>query len=639
MTRAEWDAWIATNSAHFAKIVTGGGPTFDIRGGACNWTITGIELTSDGVTTTYTADLLSIAVNGSGPGGYATRAEKAATHDIIIEKSFIHAAEITKTALTATVPYRTSGRCAQFAGIRITFRHNYCGGMAGYYADQALLTYTTVTTAPSPATTGTSMVVANAATLSGGNTSFHAIVWPTASTPTLSNIEVIHVSNVVSNTLTIERSFNLGGPDTSRSVVVGDQVARIITIDSYGFYACQQTDDILIHRNYINAHVNPIFTAGCTGTTGNTATLTSSSGPTNAVLTTVAGITVGMRVAFDVPQWVNGAGNSLTWKVGEVTNITGNTLTLDALTGTPSGLGTTTPNVPGAARWDGDRNLNWDITENTLEKRSELGGLKGWIELKDADSFLIDKNRMLATVDQAPDMAMTIRNQDGGSPWQTVKHVTITNNYMNCHGRAAMVQLYDDELTATDGYDITFSNNLVVGCDETGLERHHESVGTNRGIGDVTITHNTFIELGTTTWAMQGIFGITEAQGINTIKDNIFMSGNYGVSCYDTPGTHAQCWGANRVMSPNVIVDTSPSQTVAELEAQTPGSYVPAAIADVKFRNYAGGDYSLASDSPHKAGAAQDASDGTDMGVNCGVLPTGACTGTARTRHWRRGRR
>src|SRR3990167_7493805 len=42
MTRAEWDAWIATNSAHFAKIVTGGGPTFDIRGGACNWTITGI---------------------------------------------------------------------------------------------------------------------------------------------------------------------------------------------------------------------------------------------------------------------------------------------------------------------------------------------------------------------------------------------------------------------------------------------------------------------------------------------------------------------------------------------------------------------------------------------------------------------
>ena len=620
MTRAEWDAWIATNTNRFAKIITGDGPTFDVRGGVCNWRFTGLEITSNGTANLYTADLISVCVNGSGAGGTATRAEKAACHDITFEKSFIHSAEITKAALTATSPYRTSGRCMAFAGNDIVLQYNYCAGMAGFYSDQALVTYTTVTTAPSPGASGTSMTVANAATLSGGNNSFFAIVWPTAVTPTLQNYEVIRVTNVSGNVLTFERQYILGGPGGGRTVVNGDQVARVTTIDSYGFYACQQTDNISIYRNYINAHVNPIFTGGCTGTTAFTSTLVSSSGPTNAVMTSTTGLAIGMYMAFDVPTWVNGAGNSLSWRVAEVTNIAGTTLTLNPLVGTPSGLGSVTPNVPGAARWDGDRNLNWTINENTLEKRDEPGGLKGWIELKDADTFLIDRNRMLATVNQAPDIAMTIRNQDGGSPWQTIKHVTITNNYLNCYGRAVMIQLYDDELTTTQGYDVTFHNNLGIGCNEQGLNRHHESIGTNKGLGDVVMTHNTLIELGpisATTWALQGISATTETNGINILRDNLLFSGNYGISCYDTPGTHAQCWGANRIFSSNVIVDTSADQSVAELDAQTPGNLIAASIAAVGFVDYNGGNYGLAEISPYKNAA----SDVGDIGVNCSLLP------------------
>jgi len=91
---------------------------------------------------------------------------------------------------------------------------------------------TTVATAPSPASSGTSLIVAAGKGARFPAAPFYANVWPTAVDPTEANIETVQVTAVVTDTLTIVR----GTP--ARSIVVGDQIAVpplatvIITIDA-----------------------------------------------------------------------------------------------------------------------------------------------------------------------------------------------------------------------------------------------------------------------------------------------------------------------------------------------------------------------------------------------------------------------
>lgn len=80
----------------------------------------------------------------------------------------------------------------------------------------------TVATAPSPATSGLSLVVATGDGARFPATPFYANVWPTAVAPTPANIETIQVTNVATNTLTIARAQN---GTSARSIVIGDQIA------------------------------------------------------------------------------------------------------------------------------------------------------------------------------------------------------------------------------------------------------------------------------------------------------------------------------------------------------------------------------------------------------------------------------
>lgn len=94
---------------------------------------------------------------------------------------------------------------------------------------------TTVATAPSPATSGTSLVVASGKGARFPTPPFYANVWPTAAPPTASNIETVQVTNVTTDTLTIVRAQN----DTvARTIIVTDQIAVppastvLVTIDA-----------------------------------------------------------------------------------------------------------------------------------------------------------------------------------------------------------------------------------------------------------------------------------------------------------------------------------------------------------------------------------------------------------------------
>lgn len=86
--------------------------------------------------------------------------------------------------------------------------------------------YSTVATAPSPASSGTSLVVASGDGAKFPATPFNATVWPAGVQPTTANAEIVRVTNISTDTLTLTRTQE---SSSARSIVVGDQIAATIT--------------------------------------------------------------------------------------------------------------------------------------------------------------------------------------------------------------------------------------------------------------------------------------------------------------------------------------------------------------------------------------------------------------------------
>ncbi len=83
-----------------------------------------------------------------------------------------------------------------------------------------------VATAPSPASSGTSLVVTAGDGSKFPAAPFNAVVWATGVQPTTANAEVVRVTAVSTDTLTITRAQE---SSSARSIVVGDQIANAIT--------------------------------------------------------------------------------------------------------------------------------------------------------------------------------------------------------------------------------------------------------------------------------------------------------------------------------------------------------------------------------------------------------------------------
>lgn len=94
----------------------------------------------------------------------------------------------------------------------------------------------TVATAPSPATSGTSLVVASGAGALFPVAPFWATIWPTGVQPTAANAEIVRVTAVSTDTFTITRAQD---GSTARSVVVTDQIAQTVTAGMFAQYAPQ----------------------------------------------------------------------------------------------------------------------------------------------------------------------------------------------------------------------------------------------------------------------------------------------------------------------------------------------------------------------------------------------------------------
>lgn len=88
------------------------------------------------------------------------------------------------------------------------------------------LAVSTVATAPSPATTGTSLVVATGEGARFPTPPFNATIWPAVTQATPVNAEIVRVTNIATDTLTIVR---IQEQTSARTVIVGDQIANTVT--------------------------------------------------------------------------------------------------------------------------------------------------------------------------------------------------------------------------------------------------------------------------------------------------------------------------------------------------------------------------------------------------------------------------
>lgn len=91
---------------------------------------------------------------------------------------------------------------------------------------QANLAYTLVAAAPSPADTGTTLDVTGGTGTRFPAVPFNATIWPADTMPDPTNAEIVRVTNITTDTLTITRAQE---STTARTVIVGDQIAATIT--------------------------------------------------------------------------------------------------------------------------------------------------------------------------------------------------------------------------------------------------------------------------------------------------------------------------------------------------------------------------------------------------------------------------
>ncbi len=89
------------------------------------------------------------------------------------------------------------------------------------------LAISAVATAPSPAASGTSLTVTTGHGVRFPTPPYNATVWPTGAQPDPSNAEIVRVTAIATDALTITRAQE---GTTARTVVVGDQIAAGVTV-------------------------------------------------------------------------------------------------------------------------------------------------------------------------------------------------------------------------------------------------------------------------------------------------------------------------------------------------------------------------------------------------------------------------
>lgn len=115
----------------------------------------------------------------------------------------------------------------------------------------------TVATAPSPATSGTSLVVTTGEGTRFPAVSFNAVVWPAGSVRTPANSEVVRVTNISTDTFTITRTQE---SSSARTIIVGDYIAAAITAKTVTDMETQLARPVVLFDSTLGADTASIDT-------------------------------------------------------------------------------------------------------------------------------------------------------------------------------------------------------------------------------------------------------------------------------------------------------------------------------------------------------------------------------------------
>ena len=200
---------------------------------AHHYKLIGLDISKVDGSTTYTADLVHWGTEGTASGGYTTASELRAAKNFIIDRCFIHPAEITSGQLVNNdVLTRTSGRGMALNGVDVTVVNSYIAGFTGYIPGtktkiDAYGIYVTI--GPGPITIKNNYLEAafngiflggggsptdNTATLSGGATTSRAI---------FSNVNNLAVGDYIALQLSSPYQYSM------RNIAWGN--ARVTAID------------------------------------------------------------------------------------------------------------------------------------------------------------------------------------------------------------------------------------------------------------------------------------------------------------------------------------------------------------------------------------------------------------------------
>lgn len=276
------------------------------------------------------------------------------------------------------------------------------------------------------------------------------------------------------------------------------------------------------------------------------------------------------------------------------------------------------PSVPNATPTDIEfrRNhiykpLKWKEDDKSFAGKKWT--VKNLFELKNARRVLVEGNLfehnwLMGQVGFA--MLLTIRTEEGRVPWSVVNDITVVNNiFRGATGGVEMAGIDDSAPANARGESrrILIKNNLFEDLDgpRWGGDNTGGAFLKMGGIGEVTVSHNTILNSGST------IITYSNPSANFSFTDNLIAHNDYGIKGdgKDSGRNTLDVYFPGAVVRKNVIAGASEKDYPAD-------NFYPAQFSSVKFVDAAGRNYRLAPESPYR----NKASDGKDIGVDFDAL-------------------
>ncbi|MCW5982418.1 MAG: carboxypeptidase regulatory-like domain-containing protein [Bryobacteraceae bacterium] len=255
--------------------------------------------------------------------------------------------------------------------------------------------------------------------------------------------------------------------------------------------------------------------------------------------------------------------------------------------------------------------------------RPEAWKTEGWLvrnllDLKNARRVLVDGNIFENNWKGADPYGfaiwLTVRTQKGAMAWAVVEDVTIVRNILRnsasgilIHGRDTVATTVPSGATNVSRR-ILIQNNLIYDIDHTRWGGDGRLFHLAAGAQDVTIGHNTCLQLATG----RQLVGFEAEPAVRFVfQDNIGQHGSLGViGTNTTTGTPTlTAFAPGYAFKKNALIGGASAKYPAD-------NFFPAAVSNVQFVNYAGGNFALASSSPYKNAG----TDGKDIGADIAAI-------------------